>query len=457
MSRPRAVACSDFLRQQMGRRAFLKVGGLSLAGLTLPNLLRAEENRKGKAKATAKSVILLFQFGGPSHIDTFDPKPKAPAEIRGEFATIATNVSGIQVTAPLPRLAKIADKYALVRSVHHNKSNHNSGAYYSLVGREPLIDIVTANASATDFPHPGAIVAHLDQKSRRVPPFVSLPTMIADGPFRTPGEFAGFLGKMVDPLWVLSDPNSASFNAEEFSLPSEVNVDRVEDRKGILEELDARSKLVDEEGVIKGMNAYQTRAMNLLTAPETKRAFDIQREPDKVRERYGRNTYGQSALLARRLVEAGVRFVTVYYSAGIGGWDTHKDNFKTLKDSRLPHTDQTVSALLEDLDARGLLQETLVYWTGDFGRTPKVNKDAGRDHWPPCQTVLMAGGGIKGGQVYGASDATGAFPAEKPAKPDDITATLFNALGFDPETTLNDQLGRPVPISAGKPLTPLFA
>jgi hypothetical protein len=441
---------------QMGRRAFLRIGGLGLAGLTLPYLLRAEENRKVKTKATAKSVILLFQFGGPSHIDTFDPKPKAPAEIRGEFATIATNISGIQVTSPLPRLAKIADKYALVRSVHHNKSNHNSGAYYSLVGREPLIDIVTANASATDFPHPGAIVAHLDQKSHKVPPFVSLPTMIADGPFRTPGEFAGFLGKMVDPLWVLSDPNSASFNAEEFSLPTEVNVNRVEDRKGILEELDARSKLADEDGVIKGMNAYQTRAINLLTAPETKRAFDIQREPDKVRERYGRNTYGQSALLARRLVEAGVRFVTVYYTAGIDGWDTHKDNFKTLKDSRLPHTDQTVSALLEDLDARGLLQETLVYWTGDFGRTPKVNKEAGRDHWPPCQTVLMAGGGIKGGQVYGASDATGAFPAEKPAKPDDITATLFQALGFDPETTLNDQLGRPVPISAGKPLTPLF-
>ena len=455
MSRPRAAACSDFLRKQLGRRAFLKVGGLGLAGLTLPNLLRAEEKRS-KAKATAKSVILLFQFGGPSHIDTFDPKPKAPAEIRGEFATIATNVSGVQVTAPLPRLAKIADKYALVRSVHHNKSNHNSGAYYSLVGREPLIDIVTANASATDFPHPGAVTAYLDQKSYKVPPFVSLPTMIADGPFRTPGEFAGFLGKMFDPLWVLSDPNSANFNAEEFSLPTEVNIDRVEDRKGILEELDARSKLADEDGVIKGMNAYQTRAINLLTAPETKRAFDIQREPDKVRERYGRNTYGQSALLARRLVEAGVRFVTVYYSAGIGGWDTHKDNFKALKDSRLPHTDQTVSALLEDLDARGLLQETLVYWTGDFGRTPKVNKDAGRDHWPPCQTVLMAGGGIKGGQVYGASDATGAFPAEKPAKPDDITATLFHALGFDPETTLNDQLGRPVPISAGKPLTPLF-
>ena len=196
--------------------------------------------------------------------------------------------------------------------------------------------------------------------------------------------------------------------------------------------------------------------MDLLTSPATKKAFDIKQEPDVVRDRYGRNTYGQSVLLARRLVEAGVRFVTVYYSAGIDGWDTHKDNFSTLKKSRLPHTDQSVSALLEDLDARGLLQETLVYWTGDFGRTPKINKDAGRDHWPPCQTVLMAGGGVQGGQVYGASDSTGAFPADKPARPDDITATLFHALGFDPDTTMIDQLKRPVPISAGKPLTSLF-
>jgi hypothetical protein len=453
---PRSSACSDFARQHIGRRTFLKAGAIGLAGLTLPGFLLAEEQRKLRAKPSAKSVILLFQFGGPSHIDTFDPKPKAPAEIRGDFAAIDTNVPGIQVASPLPRLAKFADKFALVRSVHHNRSSHNSGAYYSLVGREPLVDIVTANAAATDFPHPGSVVAYLDQKERKIPPSVSLPTMIADGPFRTPGEFAGLLGKMYDPLWVLSDPNSPGFNPEEFSLPAEVDVSRVEDRRGILEELDARSQLVDEAGVVKGMNDYQVRAMDLLTSPATKRAFDIKKEPDAVRDRYGRTTYGQSVLLARRLVEAGVRFVTVYYSPGIGGWDTHKDNFKTLKESRLPHTDQSVSALLEDLHARSLLSETLVYWTGDFGRTPKVNKDAGRDHWPPCQTVLMAGGGIRGGQIYGASDAGGTFPADKPVKPDDITATIFHALGFDPDTTIIDQLKRPTPISAGKPITDLF-
>jgi uncharacterized protein (DUF1501 family) len=195
--------------------------------------------------------------------------------------------------------------------------------------------------------------------------------------------------------------------------------------------------------------------VDLLTSPATKRAFALQEESPKLRDRYGRTTYGQSVLLARRLVEAGVRFVTVYYSPGIGGWDTHKDNFSILKGSRLPHTDQTVSALLEDLNDRGLLQETLVYWTGDFGRTPKVNKDAGRDHWPPCQTVLMAGGGIRGGQVYGSSDSSGAFPHDHPLRPDDITATVFQAMGLRPETTIYDQLGRPMPISAGKAITSL--
>jgi hypothetical protein len=454
-SQQNAAACPDFLRQRMGRRAFLKVGGLGLAGLSLPGLLRAEAEKK-RRKATAKSVILLFQFGGPSHLDTFDPKPNAPREIRGEFATIKTNVPGIHVTEHLPRLAKIADHYALVRSVHHNRSSHNPGAYYSLTGREPLVDLVTLNASATDFPHPGSVLAYLDPVARKVPKSVALPTMIADGPFRTPGEFAGLLGKAYDPLWVLGDPNAAQFRAEEMSLPAELDVSRVEDRRGILDDLDRRSRLADKAGTIKGMNAYLGRAMDLLMSPATKKAFALEEEPAAVRARYGRTTYGQSTLLARRLVEAGVRFVTVYYSRGIGGWDTHKDNFNTLKNSRLPQTDETVSALLEDLDARGLLDETLVYWTGDFGRTPKINGDAGRDHWPKCQTVLMAGGGIRGGQVYGASDGSGAFPADKPARPDDVTATVFHALGFDPETTITDQLNRPLPISAGRPLAALF-
>jgi hypothetical protein len=447
--------CDDFLRTKLSRRAVLKVGGLGLAGLSLPSLLQAEANPR-KRKATARSVILLFQFGGASHLDTFDPKPSAPREIRGEFATIKTRVPGILVSEHLPRLARITDTFALVRSVHHTRSSHNPGAYYSLTGREPLSDLVTANSSATDFPHPGSVVDYLDRGERKVPPFVSLPTMIADGPFRTPGEFAGFLGKIYDPLWVLADPNAADFNVEQLTLPGELDVERVHERGAILRDLDAQSRMAERVAAVQGMKAYRSRAIDLLTSPATRKAFALCEESDRLRDRYGRTTYGQSVLLARRLVEAGVRFVTVYYSRGIGGWDTHKDNFATLKNSRLPHTDQSVSALLEDLQTRGLLDETLVYWTGDFGRTPKINKDAGRDHWPQCQTVLMAGGGVRGGQVYGASDAIGARPVDKPLRPDDITATLFHALGLDPETIIRDQLHRPMPISAGQPIHALF-
>jgi Protein of unknown function (DUF1501) len=455
MSSRLPTCCPDFLRRHLHRRRFLMVGGL--AALSLPQLLRAEERTVGRPrKATARSVILLFQFGGPSQVDTFDPKPDAPAEIRGEFQTVPTCIPGVRFTEHLPRLARLADRFALVRSVHHNRSSHNPGAYYSLTGRQPLVDLVTLNASATDFPHPGSVVDYLARTERAVPASVALPTMIADGPFRTPGEFAGFLGKMYDPLWVLHDPNAPDFGVPELALPPGVDVARVADRRAIARDLDALSRLPDEAGAVRGLSAYQARAATLLTAPTTRKAFALHEEPPGLRDRYGRTTYGQSVLLARRLIEAGVRFVTVYYSRGISGWDTHKDNFKILKDSRLPQTDQSVSALLEDLEARGLLGETLVYWTGDFGRTPKINKDAGRDHWPPCQTVLMAGGGVRGGAVYGASDARGAYAHADPVRPEDVTATVFHALGLDPETLIHDQLQRPMPIAAGQPLRPLF-
>ncbi|OWK46511.1 hypothetical protein FRUB_00210 [Fimbriiglobus ruber] len=436
----------------------LKIGAAGLAGLSLPGLLKAEKSAKVAGRqATAKSVILLFQFGGASHLDSFDPKPTGPAEIRGEFKTIPTKVPGYLVTEHLPKLATRADKYAVVRSVRHSKGSHNSGAYYSLVGREPLIDIVTANASATDFPHPGSIVDHLTADSHRtVPASVALPWMIADGPFRTPGEFAGFLGKMHDPLWAIGDPNSPSFNVSELVLPDGIDVKRVADRTAIRDDLARLSRLADRADAVKGMHDYQARAVDLLTSPQTRQAFAINEESAALRDRYGRNTYGQSCLVARRLVEAGVRFVTVYYSPGIIGWDTHKDNFSTLKNSRLPHTDAALSALLDDLTDRGLIDDTLVYWTGDFGRTPKINKDAGRDHWPACQSVVMFGGGVRGGLQYGTSDTRGAYPRDNPLRPDDITATIFHALGLDPATEIRDQLRRPMPISAGHPIKALF-
>src|SRR5262245_4767116 len=393
------TCCAEFLRNRHSRRTILRIGGLGALGLNLASLLRAESQATLKS-ARAKSCILLFQFGGASHLDSFDPKPDAPVEIAGEFKPIATSVPGVQVIEHLPRLAKLADKFTLVRSVHHRTSNHNSAAYYSLTGHQPLIDIVTANASAHDFPAYGSVVDKFAPTTGKVPTAVSLPTMIADGPFRTPGEFAGLLGKMHDPLFITQDPNSRGFDVEELTLPSDLTFERVDDRKELLAAVDAKSRFGDRhEAALGGVDAYHERAFSLLTSPETKKAIDIGREDDKTRDCYGRTTYGQSILLARRLVEAGVRFVTVYYSAGIGGWDTHKDNFKTLQGSRLPHTDAALAALLDDLKDRGLLDETLVYWTGDFGRTPKVNKDAGRDHWPQCMSVMMAGGGVKGGKT----------------------------------------------------------
>jgi hypothetical protein len=437
------------------RRALLRVGAVGLTGLTLPNILRAEK-AGGTRKATARSVIMLFQFGGASHHDSFDPKPNAPSGIRGEFKTLPTRTPGLLITEHLPRLAARSHLYSVVRSVRHTRSAHNSGAYYSLTGREPLTDIVTANASATDFPHPGSVVGALRPPAHNVPPFVALPTMIADGPFRTPGEFAGLLGKAHDPLWVLKDPNAADFKVTELAPPTGVDVTRLSDRKAIQAGLAGLSDLAERTAEVRGMQDYQARAIDLLASPRTQQAFAIHEETAATRDRYGRHTYGQSVLLARRLVEAGVRFVTVYYSAGIGGWDTHKNNFATLKGSRLPHTDSALSALLDDLKDRGLLDETLVYWTGDFGRTPKVNKDAGRDHWPQCMSVVMAGGGVRGGTTYGASDSSGAFPKDDPCRPDDITATVFHVLGLDPATEIRDQLGRPMPISAGAPLRPLF-
>ena len=448
------MPCPDFRRTHPTRRTLLKLGAVGLTGLSLPSLLRAERSGAVR-KPKAKSVILLFQFGGASHIDTFDPKPNAPAEVRGEFKTIATKTPGLLVTEHLPKLAARSDKYAVVRSVRHSKGAHNSGAYYSLTGREQLTAIVTANASATDFPHPGSVVDYLTPDRGKVPASVALPWMIADGPFRTPGEFAGFLGKAYDPLWALGDPNKKDFKVTELTLPDGIGVNRVGDREAIRDDLAKLSQLADGAAA-KGMGEYQARAVDLLTSPETQKAFAIGEEPAALREKYGRNTYGQSVLLARRLVEAGVRFVTVYYSRGIGGWDTHKDNFKTLKDSRLPHTDAALSALIDDLSDRGLLDETLVYWTGDFGRTPKINKDAGRDHWPPCQSVVMFGGGIRGGATYGASDPSGAYPKDDPLRPDDVTATVYHALGLDPATEVQDQLKRPMPISAGQPIWPLF-
>ncbi len=454
--------CTDF---RLSRRNLLRVGAAGFAGLNLPTLLRAAEG--SSLPARAKHIIFLHQYGGPSHIDTFDMKPKAPEAIRGIFQPVASDVPGMTVTEHLPRMAQIMGKFAQVRSVHHTMKNHNSAGYYSLTGHAPPIDDQRLRDTLELYPAYGSTVAKLRPvDDPAIPTFVSFPHVIRDGSV-TPGQHASFLGKTFDPFYVGQDPNRKDFRLPELSLPASMPMERLDDRRGLLRTIDEQADLLSTSPTAQGIDAFYDRALTMLASPKVKRAFDLSAEDPKLRDDYGRTTYGQSCLLARRLVESGVRFVTVYFSATIGngngggGWDTHNNNFNDLKKRLLPMTDQTVPTLMADLEARGLLDETLVVWMGEFGRTPKIGNNPsfdrdGRDHWPQCYTMLFAGAGIRGGAVYGASDRLGAYPSLDPVRPDDIAATMFWALGVDPTTEVYDTLGRPLPIAAGKPITSLF-
>ena len=445
----------------LSRRQLLGIGG-SLMGLSLSSLLRAEGRSRHKARA--KSVIFLHQYGGPSHHDTFDMKPAAPAEIRGEFKPIATKVPGLQICERLPRLAQLMDRCSLVRSLRHSMKNHNSAGYYSLSGHTPPTDDQRLRDTRELFPAYGSVVDKLAPARAGVPTFVSYPYVIRDGSI-TPGQHASFLGKAHDPLFIAQDPNAADFRLPELSLPDSLTLERLENRRAVLKLIDKQSELLEFSAKARGIEEAYGKALSMLTAPGVKKAFDLSEEPVAVRQRYGRTTYGQGCLLARRLVEAGVRFVNVYFAQFIGGctggWDTHgfndKPMYPILKNYLLPITDQVVPTLLEDLDQRGLLESTLVVWVGEFGRSPRINKLAGRDHWPACYPALLAGGGVKRGCVFGSSDRTGAYPATEPLRPEDLSATMFHLLGIDPKTEVRDALNRPLPISAGSPIDGILA
>jgi hypothetical protein len=407
----------------------------------------------------------LHQFGGPSHIDTFDMKPRAPDGIRGEFQPIATTQPGLTITEHLPRWATVLHQFAQVRSVHHRMRNHNSATYYSLTGHAPPLDDIRLRDTQELYPAYGSTVARFaPADDPAVPSFVSYPHVLRDGSV-TPGQHASFLGKQFDPFFVGRDPSRADFRLPELSLPAQLPLARLEDRRGLQKLIDSQTGLLRDSETARGIDAFYERALTMLASPRVKQAFDLSLEPERLRDDYGRTSYGQSCLLARRLVEAGVRFVSVYFSStiggGSGGWDTHGDNFKQLKRRLLPISDRTVPTLIHDLAARGLLDETLVVWMGEFGRTPRVTNTKqfgpdGRDHWPFCYTVLFAGGGTIPGAVFGSSDRIGAYPATDPVTPDDIAATLFWALGIDPATEVRDTLNRPLPIAAGKPVTAIF-
>lgn len=459
-----ASACSGF--RSLSRRDLLQIGGAGVMGLSLPGLLRAEAKSAGKRKAKAKSVIFLHQFGGPSHIDSVDPKPGAVDGIRGEFKAIATKAPAIQLSERLPRLAQVADKISLVRAVNHTMKNHNGAAYYSLTGHAPLIDDIRLRDTLELFPAYGSVVDKLAPAGGGMPTFVAYPHILRDGSV-TPGQHASFLGKAFSPLLITQDPNSADFRLPELSLPGNVSLDRLENRREVQKLIDQQSELMEVSPTAQGIDKFFEKALGMLTSTKVKEAFDLSKEPQELRDKYGRTTYGQGCLLARRLVEAGARFVNVYFANNIGGrmnsggWDTHAFDavpmYPILKNYLLPVTDQALPTLIADLDQRGLLDTTLIVWMGEFGRTPRINANAGRDHWPQCYTALLAGGGVKGGHVHGASDRSGAYPAADPVRPDDLAATMFHLLGIDPHTEVHDALSRPFPIADGQPIAGVLA
>jgi len=377
---------------------------------------------------------------------------------------MATNLPGVPVCERLPGMTRVMNKVTLVRSVQHTMKNHNSAGYYSLSGYAPPTDDQRLRDSNDLFPAYGSIVDRLAPARAGVPTFVAYPHTISDGSI-TPGQHASFLGKGHDPLFINQDPNSMDFRLPELSLPENLSLQRLSNRREVLRLIDRQTELLDFSAKARGIDAHYQRAMTMLSSPVVKKAFDLSAEPASVRDRYGRTTYGQGCLLARRLVEAGARFINVYFSRSIGGceggWDTHgfndKPMYPILKNYLLPITDRTLPTLLEDLEQRGLLDETLVVWVGEFGRSPRINKLAGRDHWPQCYTALLAGGGVKRGHVHGASDRIGAYPASDPVRPEDLAATMFHLLGIDPKTEIHDALNRPLPISAGNVITGVLA
>jgi hypothetical protein len=447
----------------MTRREVLRAGAIGLSGLALPGLLRLQEVAASPGKkSSARSVIVLFLSGGPSQLDTFDLKPEAPAEIRGTFQPVDTNVSGIRICEHLPRVAGLADKYAIIRSLAHNDANHPAASYWMMVG-SPIGRRAPQNVtmSREDRPHPGSAAAKLLGTRPGIPAFVMAPEAVSPvGPER-PGQHAGFLGAAYDPYRVNSDPNLPIYAPGNLEPRKDVSHERLDQRRTLLAAMDQKARHLDSSAAGRVLDPYFAKAFDLISSSAAQRAFDISAEPARTRDRYGRHVFGQSVLLARRLIEAGVRLVHVNWvrhdnAKGGQGYDSHRKHLEWSKTELLPPTDAAIASLLEDLSDRGLLKETLVIVMGEFGRTPRFNKEGGRDHWPACFSVLLAGGGVRGGQVYGSSDKIAAYPTSNPVSPQDLIATLYHCLGIDPHTTLYDLQHRPFALVDGNPIRGLL-
>jgi len=425
------------------RRDLMRIGALGIGGATLPNLLRQQADAAEAGRPVKKkSVILVWLAGGPSHIDMYDLKPNAPAEFRGEFNPIATNVPGIEFGEHLPMQAQIADKLAIVRSAYHTNAGHGMGSQWMLTGWQPTIEV-----SDNIFPACGAVVAKMQGANDPIlPAYVNLPRMLGLGK-------AAYLGASYNPFAPDNDPNSDGFQVRNLKLPGRVDVARLDRRRGLLGTLDTIRRDIDLAGDIEGLDRFYRDGLEMVTNDKAVQAFDIKQEDAALRERYGRSELGQSCLLARRLVEAGVSYVAI--QAG-GGWDTHGDNFKNLKNNLLPNYDRAVATLVSDLHDRGLQDDVLVMSFGEFGRTPRINPGAGRDHWPGAMSVLYAGGGLKMGQVVGSTDSKAESPTSKPATPGCVLSTMYHVLGIDYRHNFYDQAKRPMAILAeGEPIEDL--
>ncbi|MEY3458777.1 MAG: hypothetical protein RL215_1934 [Planctomycetota bacterium] len=447
------------------RRRALQAGGLSALGLSLSGLsacraLQAEEGLPADQSpgfGSAKSVILVWLLGGPPQHETWDPKPAAPAEIRGEFGWIDSVVPGLRVGELMPKTAMHTDKLSVLRAVVTKDQAHSSSGYQMLTGvpHQPLSQENVVSKAPNLSPSHGAIMRSLRPDRDGLPSAITLPRHIAnDGEILWPGQTAGVLGRQFDPWLITCDPSQPDFQIPDLSLPAEITGTRFGARRSLLTALDSVRQQADLAVAAGRFSDHSRQAFDLLSGTAARRAFEISEELPELRDRYGRNRFGQSMLLARRLVEAGVSLVQVNWTKveevkNNGSWDTHNNHFTDLKQHLMPRMDQAYSALLGDLEERGLLQETLVVWLGEFGHTPKINGNAGRDHWGNCFSIAFGGAGIRRGCVHGESDGHAAFPLSGAVSAADVTATIFHCLGYSPETLLHDQTGRPFPLVRG--------
>ena len=458
--KPNAFGCEEFRRNlALDRRGFVKAGALGMAGLSLSQVLKAESAADPANTSKEKSVIILWQRGGPSQHETWDPKPDAPQDYRGAFGAMSTNVPGIQICDLLPKCAKVMDKFSIIRSLYHADAGHSAGDQIMFTGYPPN----NANPNENVYPSCGSIVAeqqgHLNPE---LPPYVMIPR-------RLPGVDPAYLGKKYAPFETQADPAvEGPFNLPNFSLGDSLSLNRLDSRKGLLRSFDDIRREVDVSGSMEAADGFNQQAFDILTSPKARDAFDLDAEPRALRERYGFMpeykaptpdrcgvpAWSQRMLLARRLVEAGVRLVTV----DLRWWDTHVKGYETMRDGFLPRWDQAYSALLQDLEDRGLSDNVMVVAWGEFGRTPKVNSTGGRDHYPNVFSASVSGGGIQGGRVVGESDSKGAEPKERPVKPQDVLATMYRHLGIDVTKQYLDHGGRPVPVLPfGTPIDELFS